>query len=54
VDFRNCAICPRGERQLEVLRGTMDQAGDDGSGVVEVTVEDGVVTLTGHCDQLVS
>jgi hypothetical protein len=26
----------------------MDQVGNDGSGVVEVTVEDGVVTLTGQ------
>jgi hypothetical protein len=48
VDFRNCVICARVKGQLEVLRGTMDQAGNDGSGVVEVTVEDGVVTLTGQ------
>jgi osmotically-inducible protein OsmY len=48
VDFRNCVICARVKGQLEVLRGTMDQAGNEGSGVVEVTVEDGVVTLTGQ------
>jgi osmotically-inducible protein OsmY len=48
VDFRNCVICARIKGQLEVLRGTMDQAGNDGSGVIEVTVEDGVVTLTGQ------
>ncbi len=48
VEFRNCVICARVKGQLEVLRGTMDQAGNDGSGVVEVTVEDGVVTLTGQ------
>ena len=48
VDFRNCVICARVKGQLEVLRGTMDQAGNDGSGVVEVTVEGGVVTLTGQ------
>jgi osmotically-inducible protein OsmY len=48
VDFRNCVICARVKGQLEVLRGTMDQAGNDGSGVVEVTVEEGVVTLTGQ------
>jgi osmotically-inducible protein OsmY len=48
VDFRNCVICARVKGQLEVLRGTMDQAGNDGSGVVEVTVEDGVVSLTGQ------
>ncbi|TDN61647.1 BON domain-containing protein [Paraburkholderia sp. BL10I2N1] len=48
VDFRNCVICARVKGQLEVLRGTMDQAGEDGSGVLEVTVEDGVVTLTGQ------
>jgi osmotically-inducible protein OsmY len=48
VDFRNCVICARVKGELEVLRGTMDQAGNDGSGVIEVTVEDGVVTLTGQ------
>jgi len=48
TDFRNCVICARVKGQLEVLRGTMDQAGNDGSGVIEVTVEDGVVTLTGQ------
>jgi osmotically-inducible protein OsmY len=48
VDFRNCVICVRVKGELEVLRGTMDQAGNDGSGVIEVTVEDGVVTLTGQ------
>ena len=48
VDFRNCVICTRLKGQLEVVRGTMDQAGNDGSGVIEVTVEDGVVTLTGQ------
>ncbi|RDK02397.1 BON domain-containing protein [Paraburkholderia lacunae] len=48
VDFRNCVICARVKGQLEVLRGTLDEAGNDGSGVVEVTVEDGVVTLTGQ------
>lgn len=48
VEFRNCVICARVKGQLEVLRGTMDQAGNDGSGVVEVTVDDGVVTLTGQ------
>ncbi|MFP3565081.1 BON domain-containing protein [Paraburkholderia sp. SIMBA_030] len=48
VEFRNCVICARVKGQLEVLRGTMDPAGNDGSGVVEVTVEDGVVTLTGQ------
>jgi osmotically-inducible protein OsmY len=48
MDFRNCVICARVKGQLEVLRGTMDQAGNDGSGAIEVTVEDGVVTLTGQ------
>ena len=48
VDFRNCVICARVKGELEVLRGTMDQAGNDGCGVVEVTVEGGVVTLTGQ------
>ena len=48
VDFRNCVICARLKGQLEVVRGTMDQAGNDGSGAIEVTVEDGVVTLTGQ------
>ncbi|WP_233805592.1 BON domain-containing protein [Paraburkholderia sp. HP33-1] len=48
VDFRNCVICARVKGQLELLRGTMDEAGNDGSGVVEITVKDGVVTLTGQ------
>ncbi|MFL9959965.1 BON domain-containing protein [Paraburkholderia sediminicola] len=48
VDFRNCVICARVKGQCEVLRGTMDEAGNVGSGVIEVTVEDGVVTLTGQ------
>jgi osmotically-inducible protein OsmY len=48
VDFRNCVICARVKGQLEVLRGTMDEAGNDGSGVIEITVKDGVVTLTGQ------
>ncbi|MFM0206199.1 BON domain-containing protein [Paraburkholderia sediminicola] len=48
VDFRNCVICVRVKGQLDVLRGTMDEAGNNGSGVIEVTVEDGVVTLTGQ------
>jgi len=48
VDFRNCVICARVKGQLEVLRGTIDEAGNDGSGVIEVTVDDGVVTLTGQ------
>ena len=52
VEFRNCVICARVKGQLEVLRGTMDQAGNDGNGVVEVTVEDGVVTLTGQVASL--
>jgi hypothetical protein len=46
VDFRNCVICARVKGQFEVLRGTMDEAGNVGSGVIEVTVEDGVVTLS--------
>ena len=28
VDFRNCVICARIKGQLEVLRGTIDEAGD--------------------------
>ncbi|RKE36707.1 osmotically-inducible protein OsmY [Paraburkholderia sp. BL23I1N1] len=48
VEFRNCVICARVKGQLEVLHGTMDEAGNEGTGVVEVTVEDGVVTLTGQ------
>ena len=48
AEFRNCVICARVKGQLEVLHGTMDEAGNDGSGVIEVTVEDGVVTLTGQ------
>jgi osmotically-inducible protein OsmY len=52
VEFRNCVICARVKGRLEVLRGTMDQAGNDGNGVVEVTVEDGVVTLTGQVASL--
>jgi osmotically-inducible protein OsmY len=48
AEFRDCVICARAKGQLQVLRGTMDQAGNEGSGVVEVTVEDGVVTLTGQ------
>ncbi|RKT22240.1 osmotically-inducible protein OsmY [Paraburkholderia sp. RAU2J] len=52
VEFRHCVICARVKGQLEVLRGTMDPAGNDGSGVVEVTVDDGVVTLTGQVTSL--
>jgi osmotically-inducible protein OsmY len=52
AEFRNCVICARVKGQLEVLHGTMDQAGNDGNGVVEVTVEDGVVTLTGQVASL--
>ncbi|HTR10832.1 MAG TPA: BON domain-containing protein [Paraburkholderia sp.] len=48
IEYRNCVICARAKGQLEMLRGTMDQAGDEGAGVVEVNVEDGVVTLTGQ------
>jgi osmotically-inducible protein OsmY len=49
VDFRNCVICARVKGQVEILRGTMDAAGnEDGSGAIEVTVQDGVVTLTGQ------
>jgi osmotically-inducible protein OsmY len=48
VDFRNCVICARVKGQLDVLRGTIDAAGNEGSGVIEVTVDDGVVTLTGQ------
>ncbi|MCP3708683.1 BON domain-containing protein [Paraburkholderia sp. CNPSo 3274] len=48
AEFRDCMICARAKGQIQVLRGTMDQAGNEGSGVVEVTVEDGVVTLTGQ------
>ncbi|WGS46164.1 BON domain-containing protein [Burkholderia sp. JSH-S8] len=48
VDFRNCVICARVKGQLEVLRSTMDQAGNEGSGAIEVTVENGVVRLTGQ------
>ena len=48
VDFRNCVICARVKGQLEVVRGTMDQVGNDGSGVIQVSVDDGVVTLTGQ------
>ncbi|MGZ2747571.1 BON domain-containing protein [Burkholderia stagnalis] len=48
VDFRNCVICARVKGQLEVLRGTMDQAGNEGSGAIEVTVDNGVVRLTGQ------
>ncbi|WP_042263030.1 BON domain-containing protein [Paraburkholderia heleia] len=48
TEFRNCVICARVKGQLEMLRGTMDQAGEEGGGVVEVTVEGGVVTLTGQ------
>lgn len=44
VDFRNCLICARVKGQLEILRGVED----DGSGAIEVTVQDGVVTLTGQ------
>jgi osmotically-inducible protein OsmY len=49
VDFRNCVICASVKGQVEVLRGSMDAAGNgDGSGAIEVTVQDGVVTLTGQ------
>ena len=48
TEFRDCVICARVKGQLEMLRGTMDQAGEEGSGVVEVTVDGGVVTLTGQ------
>jgi osmotically-inducible protein OsmY len=49
VDFRNCVICACVKGQVELLRGAMDAAGNgDGSGAVEVTVQDGVVTLTGQ------
>lgn len=49
MEFRNCVVCARvKEGQLEMLRGTMDQAGEEGGGVMEVTVEDGIVTLTGQ------
>jgi hypothetical protein len=33
VDFRNRVICAHANGQLEVLRGTMDEAGEDGGGV---------------------
>jgi osmotically-inducible protein OsmY len=48
AEFRDCVICVRAKGQLQVLRGTMDQAGNEGSGVIEVTVEDGVARLTGQ------
>jgi osmotically-inducible protein OsmY len=49
VDFRNCVICALVKGQVEMLRGTMDAAGNgNGSGAIEVTVQDGVVTLTGQ------
>ncbi|GAB3625945.1 hypothetical protein PTE30175_01058 [Pandoraea terrae] len=49
VDFRNCVICARVKGQVEILRSAMDEAGsEDGSGAIEVTVQDGVVTLTGQ------
>jgi osmotically-inducible protein OsmY len=48
MEFRNCVICARVKGQLEMLRGTMDDAGEEGGGVVEVTVEAGVATLTGQ------
>jgi osmotically-inducible protein OsmY len=49
VDVRHCVICAFAKGQLEMLRGTMDAAGNgDGSGAIEVTVQDGVVTLTGQ------
>jgi osmotically-inducible protein OsmY len=49
VDFHNCVICALVKGQVEMLRGTIDAAGNgDGSGAIEVTVQDGVVTLTGQ------
>jgi osmotically-inducible protein OsmY len=49
ADFRNCVIRALVKGQVEMLRGTMDAAGNgDGSGAIEVTVQDGVVTLTGQ------
>lgn len=44
IDFQNCAIMARVKGQREMLR----EAGRDSAGEIEVAVEDGVVTLTGH------
>jgi osmotically-inducible protein OsmY len=53
VDVRNCVICTLVKGQVEMLRGTMDAAGNgDGSGAIEITVQDGVVTLTGQVTSL--
>ncbi|MGE5467544.1 MAG: BON domain-containing protein [Ignavibacteria bacterium] len=44
IDFQNCGIRACVKNQLETLR----EPGAAASGDIEVSVEDGVVTLTGH------
>lgn len=44
VDFRNCALSVRAKGQVETLRAPVG----DSSGAIELSVEDGVVTLRGH------
>lgn len=44
VDFHNCGLRVRAKRQLETLREPIG----DSSGAIELSVEDGVVTLTGQ------
>lgn len=44
IDFRNCGLRMYAKGQREMLR----EAGPDGSGLIDVAVADGVITLSGH------
>lgn len=44
VDFINCTLRVLATGRLEVLR----QAGEDSSGAIDIAVDDGVITLSGH------
>jgi osmotically-inducible protein OsmY len=44
IDFRNCSLRVKGNGQVDTLREAIGES----SGSIEVSVEDGVVTLTGQ------
>ena len=44
VDFVNCSLRVLATGRLEVLR----QAGEDSSGAIDIAVDEGIVTLSGH------
>jgi osmotically-inducible protein OsmY len=44
VDFINCTLRVLATGRLEVLR----EAGDDSCGAIDIAVDDGVITLSGH------